>query len=128
MDVGDVTGNAAGGINIPESGIFPTRHNHRQIFLGRSHHPAVSRIDLVEFFKPALPQNLKQEFMRKFSLFVLGGENPFVDHDPFDPADGFLLGNAGVGHAIEMTLQERLFLLWAELAVVGQPLVFGSRN
>ena len=61
VDIADVAGDATRGVNISEGRIFPTRHHHREIFLRRSHHPTVSRIDLVEFFEPAFPQNLEQE-------------------------------------------------------------------
>src|SRR4029077_5186100 len=92
------------------------------------HHPTVSRINLVEFLEPTFPQNLEQKLVRKFSLLSLRGRNPFVDDEPFDAADRFFLGDTGVGHAIEMALQKLLFLLWTELAIIGQALVFCARD
>src|SRR5207237_10637227 len=66
--------------------------------------------------------------MWKFSVFVFRGRNPVVDDQTLDPADGFLFGNAGIGHAIQMAFQKLLFLLRAELAVVWKTLVFGARD
>ena len=66
--------------------------------------------------------------MWKFSLFVFRGRNPVVDHETLDPADGFLFGNAGVGHAIQMALQKLFFLSRTQLAVVWKTLVFGARD
>jgi hypothetical protein len=64
----------------------------------------------------------------KFSVLVFGGRNPVVDDQAFDPPDGFLFGNAGIGHAIQMTLEKPFFLLGTELTVVGKALVFGARD
>ena len=94
----------------------------------RRHHPTVSRIDLVKLFKSALAQNFKEKLVWKFSVLIFRGQNPLVDDNSFDPANGLFLWNAGIGHAIEMAAEKLFFLLGTELAIIGQALVFCARD
>ena len=127
MNIRNVTGHAASGVNVSKRRIFPARYNHRQIFVRRRHHPTVGRIDLVKLFQPAFAQDLEKKLVRKLSLLVFRGHDPFIDHDPLDAANRFLFRNARVGDAVKMSLQQRLFLFCTELAIFWEPLVMSAR-
>ena len=96
--------------------------------MGGGHHPTVARVDLVEFLEPAFPQNFEKKFVREKSFLFLGRGDPIFDDHLLDLADGILLRNAGIGHAVEMTAQQLFLGLRAQLAVVGYAFVLAARD
>src|SRR5215813_2020299 len=115
---------AASSVNISQSGIFPARHKNWEILLRCCDHPTVGGINLVELLEPAFSQNLKEKFVGKSSLLVFGCVNPFIQYRVLDPAHGFFLRNARIGHSIQMTSQEFFLLLSSQFTIMRNPFVF----
>ncbi len=63
--------------------------------------------------------------MRKHPLTALVGGKPELQHEIFDAAHGFVLGNAGVRDAVEVPLEQSLLVRRRQVAVVGHALVVG---
>ena len=54
--------------------------------------------------------------------------HPFLQHDALDAPHRFFLGNAGVGDAVEMAIEQRLLVLRGQVAVVRHALVVVVRH
>ena len=106
----DVARDAVAREDVAERRVLPARHEHRQVALGRGQQPAVLRIDLVVLLEHARPQDLVHELVREESLARLVRSLPLVEDGAFDAADGLVLGDARVGDAVQV-LVEQLFLL-----------------
>ena len=101
------------GEHIAERGILPARHEHRRLPFRRRHHPAIFRIDLVEPLQLAGEQHAIEKFVGEEALAGAVGRIPLLDDDALDAAHGFLFGNAGVGDAIEVAVEQILLFLRA---------------
>ena len=118
MYVLDFAGDAVRGKNIAKRGIFPARDDDGQVLFARGHQPAVLGVDLVMFLETTGTNHLVHELVREEGLAVIVGIEPQVEHDVFDSTDGLFLGNAGVGHAVQVPRQQLLFVLRGQLPVV----------
>ena len=119
----DVAGQDVGGEDVAGRRVLPPGRDNRQVLLGGGHEPRVSRIDLVELFEPARPDDPVEDLVGEQPLAPLLGAVPLVDERRLDPAERLLLGDARVGHAVHPALQERLLVGRREVAPVGEPLV-----
>ena len=66
--------------------------------------------------------------MREQALAAGVGPLPLFEHDVLDAPHRFVLGDAGVGHAVELTLEQRLLVFRRQIAVARQPLVVRVRD
>src|ERR1041384_5804552 len=104
MDITELARDIPRGIDISQGRIFPSRDKDRKIHLRPSHHPTVSRIDLIEFLELAVLQNLVEKFVRKEPFLFFCRSDPFFDYCFLDPANRVLLRNASVRYPIEMAV------------------------
>ncbi len=79
-------------------------------------------------FELAAAEDLVHELVRKVALLFLVGSDPFLEHRGLDAAHGFHFGNAGVGHAIHVAVEQRLLVAGREIAVVRNALVVIVRD
>ena len=110
---------AVGRVDVPQRGVFPAGHEDRQVLLRGRHQPAVARVDLVLRRELAAAQQPVEELVGEVLLAAAVGLEPVLEDGPLDPAHGFLLGDARVGHPVEVTLEQRLLVLRSQVAVVG---------
>ena len=82
--------------------------------------PAVLRIDLVVLLEHARAQDLVQELVREELLARLVRALPLVEHGALDAADRLVLGDAGVGDAVQVLLEQLFLLLGREVAIVAE--------
>jgi hypothetical protein len=61
--------------------------------------------------------------VREVSLAFFVSSNPFVEDGLLDATHRFHLGNAGVGHAVHVTIEKLLLVLGSQVAIVRHPLV-----
>ena len=66
--------------------------------------------------------------MREQAFALAVGGAPFLQHDVLDPPHRFVLGDARVGDAIEVAIEQRLLVLRRQVAVLRQPLVVRLRH
>ena len=85
--------------------------------------PAVSRIDLIARLQNPRADHPVEKLVRKMPFAFGLRREPFVQHDPLDAPHGFFFRNARIGDAIQMPIEEPLFVLRRQLAVVGYALV-----
>gem|GEM_PF-6887510 len=85
--------------------------------------PRIFGIDLIAFLQFSPAQNLVHELVRKITFARPVGSDPLLQHDFLDPPHGFHFGNAGVGHAIHVPVQQILFVVGRQVPVVRHPLV-----
>ncbi len=128
VDLLDVAGDDVAGVHVAKGGVFPTRDEHRQVLLHRGEEPGVLGIDLVILLQHAGAQNFVHELMREETLACLIGANPFLQHGGLDAAHGLHLGDAGIGDAIHVALQQGFLVSGSEVAVVGHALVVVVRD
>src|SRR5947207_8183292 len=128
MHIRNYSCDAAGGINISERRIFPTGNEQRKVLLGRGHHPTVCRVDLIEFFEPAFPQNLEKEFMREKTLLARCSSDPFLNYKLFDPPDSLLFRDARIRHPVQMPRKQFLLLLRRQLPIIRDALILAARD
>jgi len=74
-------------------------------------HPAVRRINLEVIIEATPKQGLVEEFMWEFALAPFFCRPPEIDHDAFELAERFLFWDARIGHPIQASVQQGLFLL-----------------
>ena len=108
-DVFDFAADDLRGEHVAESGVFPAGNEDGEIFLGGGEHPTVLRIDLVELFEFAFAKNLEKKLVREATVSGGVGGAPLFGDDAFDAAHGCFFGDAGVGDAIEMAIEEAGF-------------------
>ena len=120
--------NAVPGVHVAERRVLPAGHEHRQLLLHRGQQPRVFRVDLVLLLQHARGENLVHELVREIALARLVGAHPFLEHRGLDPAHRFHLGNAGVGHAIHVAVEQRLLVGGGEVAVIRHALVVIVRD
>src|SRR5207247_9105137 len=63
-------GDATGGVNISQGGVFPAGHKQRKILVRSGNHPTVRGIDLVKLFQPALTENVVTQLVRALCLIT----------------------------------------------------------
>ena len=76
----------------------------------RGQQPAVPWVDLVVLLELAGEQHPVEEFVREVSLALPVGGDPVLEHHLLQSSDGFFLGNAGVGDAVEVSGQQLLLI------------------
>lgn len=123
VDIFHIPFDAMAGIHVAEGGVFPAGDEHREVFLLGGDHPAVFRIDLKTFLEFGRVEDTPEEFVWEEAFALRVGVHPFFEDDIFDAAHGFHFGNAGVGDAVHVALQEGLFVGGSEVAVVRDALV-----
>ena len=69
-----------------------------------------------------------QVFVREMPLTLRLRLLPECQHGVFNTSHGFLFGNAGVGYAIEMAIEQRLFVSRSEVAIMRHALVVVVRH
>ncbi len=110
-------------IHIAQRRVFPPRHKHRKVLLGRSQQPAVLRVNLIRLFQIARQQNLEEELVRKEPLSSLVGTHPFFEHFILDAPHRFHLGDARIGHAVHVPRQQLRLVRRCQVAIVGNALI-----
>ena len=80
------------------------------------------------FFSTPESENFVHELVREKALARLVGADPFGQHGGLDPAHRFHLGDAGIGDAIHVALEQRFLVGGREVAVVGHALVVIVRD
>ena len=111
------------GIHVAEGGVFPTGHEHGQIFLGGGEEPTVFGIDLVGLFEIAGEQDFEHELMGEEALAGLVGANPLLEHLVLDAAHGFHLWDAGVSDAVHVAGEKPGLVGGGQIAVVRDALI-----
>jgi hypothetical protein len=101
---------------------------HRKIFLGRGHHPRVSWVDLITPFERSVAKNPIHEFVREVPLSGAVGTHPLVEHDLLDPPHCLHFRNAGIRNAVQVTREQRSFVLRRQIAIVRHALVVIVRD
>jgi hypothetical protein len=66
--------------------------------------------------------------VREKALAGLVGPHPFLEHRLFNPAHRFHLGNAGIGYAIHVAIEQALLVGRGEIAVIRHALVVVMRD
>ena len=118
VDVIDVAGNAVAGVDVAERRVLPARHEHRQVALGGRDHPAIARIDLEMLLEHTRAQDLEHELVREELLLRLVGALPLVEHGFLDAANRLVLGDASIRDAVQVLIEQLLFLLRRKMPVV----------
>ena len=103
-------------------------HDHRQVVLGRGDHPGVLRVDLVGLRQHAAEEDLVHELVREQRRPLAVVLHPPVQHRGLDPPHRLVLGNARVGDAIQVPIEQRLFVGRREVAIVRHPHVVIVRH
>ena len=79
-------------------------------------------------FQAAVEQHFVQELVWKRAPAALVGGDPAVADDALEAAHRFLFRNRGVGHPVQVPLEQTLLVVARELAVARQPLVVIVRD
>ena len=119
---------AVAGVHVAERGVLPAGHEHRQVALHRREQPAVLRIDLVGRRQLAAAQHAVEELVREVALAGPVGGDPLLEHRRLDPPHRLFLGDAGVGDAVHVPLEQRLLVGRRQVAVVRHALVVVVRD
>jgi hypothetical protein len=119
VDIPDGTAEAVGCVDVAKGRVFPTRYKERKVVLAGCYHPTHFRVDLVMGGKLPISDQTIKKLVREVSLIFLVSLAPFIQDRPFNSPDGFLFGDAGISHPIEMTLQELLLMIGGEFTIVG---------
>ena len=123
VDIFHIPFDAMAGIHVAEGGVFPAGDKHGEVFLLGGDHPAVLGIDLETFLEFGRVEDAPEKFVREEALPLGVGVHPLFENDIFDAAHGFHFGDAGVGDAVHVALEEGLFVGGGEVAVVRDALV-----
>ena len=79
-----------------------------RFFFGGGEHPGILRVNLVILLVFAAAENLIKKFVREIALALLVGGHPDFEHGLFHAAHRFAFGNAGVGHAVQVAVEQIL--------------------
>ena len=123
VDIFHISFDAVASIHVAERGVLPAGDEHGEIFFLRGDHPAVFRIDLETFLEFGRVKDAPEKFVREKALPLGVGVHPLFEDDIFDAAHGFHFGNAGVGDAVHVALEEGLLIGRGEVAVVRDAFV-----
>ena len=111
------------GEDIARRRVLPPRDHHGQVFLCRRDEPGVLRIDLVVLLEHAGADQFEEVFVGEVARALSGGVLPQLHDRALDAADRFFFRDAGVGHPIEMPIEQVLLRLITEIAVVRHAFV-----
>ncbi len=123
MHVLHVAPDHGGGEHVAQGAVLPARHDDGEVLLAGGDHPAVAGIDLVVLLEHARAQEAVEELVGEVTLAPLVGAHPLGQGGLLDAAHGLHLGDAGVGDAVHVAVQERLLVRRGEVPVVGHALV-----
>ena len=123
VDIFHIPFDAMAGIHVAEGGVFPAGDEHGEVFLLGGDHPAVFGIDLETFLEFGRVEDAPEEFVGEEAFALRVGIHPLFEDDIFDAAHGFHFGDAGVGDAVHVALEEGLLVGGGEVAVVGDAFV-----
>ena len=128
MDVLHIALNAVPRVHVAQRRVLPAGHPHRQVLLRSGKHPGIPRIDLVMLLQPSTAKDPVHEFVREAAFPGAVGLDPFRQHRGLDPAHRLHLGNARVGHAVHMPVQQGLLFRRRQVPIVRDPLVVIVRD
>jgi hypothetical protein len=77
-----------------------------RFFSAGGQHPAVLRVDLVVLLQHAGQQHAVHELVREVALAGSGRPRPFVHQRLLEPAHRLLFGDAGIGDAVHVPVQQ----------------------
>ena len=117
-----------GRVDVAERRVLPPGHEDGEVGLGRGEQPAVGGIDFEVIVEPSGEEDAIEELVRKQAFADRVRPLPLFEHDVLDAPHRLVLGDAGVGHAVELTLEQLLLVLRRQIAVTRQPLVMGMRD
>ena len=123
VNVFDFSGDDVGRIHVAHGRVFPTGHDDRDVFLHRGDDPRVLRVDLVILLELARLDGPPHEFVREIALARGIGGHPFLEDGFLEPPHGLHFGDASVGHAIHVTIEQGLFVSGREIAIVRNAFV-----
>jgi hypothetical protein len=105
----------------------PSRARTSAGCVGRRDQPAVGGVDLVALLELAAREHLVQELVGK-ERSPCASAPARAQNRPLDAADRLLFGNAGVGHPVQVAVQQGLLVIRRQVAVVGHALVVFVRD
>jgi hypothetical protein len=91
--------------------------------LGRGQQPRVLRVDLVAVLEHPAAKDAVHELVREQALADLVRAHPLGEHRVLDAPHRLHLGDAGVGDAVHVPVEQRLLVLGRQLPVVRHALV-----